>query len=398
MRRRRQLNDGRWRWGAVEVFALLALCPAFGRAQGLAERAPRFAGMVNEAALGRLKALPPPIQSSDGKVFVGVTTPERAALRWPVLRFVDTVRGNFAEVFLPLGSTESPLSLELGSVTNRVETVERRTLRTPDGFSQLIIRVPNPETVDLDVLRLAVVEALLREQARSVGGSYGSFTWPEWFLSAAVDASRGGVWRAEAYERLRAAGDTPQTAGWRLDDFFSSTPPPREAAAFFAQWLFQRAGGRTVKQRMALLTAPWTRASIVGGATDSEWRAWLLGQEDTVFMPGVLTRSQFTRWVSELKDPKTAEEAMAQSKRLSRFAVGRPQAFRDLTELYLRAYAAAALGQTETYAELRAQADEAKTFLETYLRRNPVLSDEAKEADSPSSASLSSPSLSPEQP
>lgn len=361
------------------LFFALAALPLMGAAQGLAERSPRFAGMVNEPAVARLKALPPPVQSNDGTVFVGASTAERAALRWPVLRFVDTVRANFAEVFLPLGSTTSPLSVELGAATNRVETVERRTLRTPDGFSQLIIRVPNPETVDLEALRLAVVEALLRERARAAGGTYASLTWPAWFVAAAVDASRGGVWKAEAYERLRAAGNAPETPGWRLDDFFSAAPPPREAAAFFALWLFQRTGGKTVGGRAALLTAPWTRADIVGSASDAAWQAWLEGLESTVFLPGVLTRSQFARWAATLAEPKTPQEAMALSEQVSRFAVGRPQVFRDLSELYLRAYAAAALGKTEDYTALRAQADEAKAFLEAHLRRQPVLSDEAQE-------------------
>lgn len=349
--------------------------------------------MINESAVARLKALPPPVQSNDGSVFVGASTVKQAALRWPVLRFVDTVRANFAEVFLPLGSTTSPLAVELGAETNRVETVERRTLRTPDGFSQLIIRVPNPETVDLEAFRLAIVEALLRERARATGGSYGSLTWPAWFVTAAVDASRGGMWKAEAYERLLAAGSTQETPGRRLDDFFSATPPPREAAAFFASWLFQRAGGKTVEGRAALLTTPWRRTDIVGKTTDAAWQAWLEGLESTVFLPGVLTKSQFTRWAATLADPKTPREAVTLSEHISRFAVGRPQIFRDLTELYLRAYAAAALGKTGEYTALRAQADEAKAFLEAHLRRQPVLSDEAKEAahtsDTPSNPTLS---------
>lgn len=374
--------------------AALAALPLVGAAQSLSERAPRFAGMVNETAVARLKALPPPVQSNDGTVFVGTATAERAALRWPVLRFVDTVRANFAEVFLPLGSTASPLAVELGAETNRVDSVERRTLRTPDGFSQLIIRVPNPETVDLEALRLAVVEALLRERARAAGGSYASLTWPAWFIAAAVDASRGSVWKAEAYERLLAAGGAPETPGRRLDDFFSETPPPREAAAFFAQWLFQRAGGKTLERRATLLTTPWKRADLLGAATDAAWQEWLEGLESTVFLPGVLTRSQFARWAATLAEPKTPQEAVALSERLSRFAVGRPQAFRDLTELYLRAYAAAALGKAEDYTALRAQADEAKAFLEAHLSRRPVLSDEAR-ATPAGAAAPPTPTVSP---
>lgn len=361
------------------LFAVVSLSlPSAMGAQGLAERSPRLAGMVDGAAVARLKAIPPPVQSNDGTVFVGAATAVRAALRWPVLRFTDTVRANFAEVFLPLGSTASPLSVELGADTNRVETVERRTLRTPDGFSQLIIRVPNPETVDLDVLRLAVVEALLRERARAKGGSYASLTWPAWFVAAAVDASRGSVWKAEAYERLCAAGMGPEAPGQRLGDFFAEggKPPPREIAAFFALWVFQRAGGKTVRGREDLLTAPWVRSAIVGDASDDAWRAWLGGLGDTVFLPGVLTRSQFARWSADLSEPQNAREAVALSERLSRFAVGRPQAFRDLTELYLRAYAARALGKAEEYAVLRARAEEAKAVLEDHLRRHPVLSDE----------------------
>ncbi len=340
-------------------------------------RSPRFAGMVDESAVARFKALPPPVQSSDGAIFVGVTSPARAGMRWPVLQFAETVRSNFAALFLPLGSPNAPLSIELGSETNQVSTLRRRTLRTADGFSQLIIQVPNPDTVDLELLRVAVVEALLREAARKQGGSYGSLKWPTWFIEAAVDASRGSVQRAEAYERLCALRQSGETQGLQLDDFFTETPPPKDFASFFAQWVFQRAGVATTQGRARLLTQPWSRADILESATDAAWVAWLDGQSDTVFMPGVLTREQFTRWAAAHTRPTSVEEAQAEAERLSRFAVGRPKLFRDATELYLRALAAYMTGDTDAYQALYQQAQEGQAILANYFRRVAFLADDS---------------------
>ncbi len=334
-------------------------------------------GSLNLEAAARIKTHPAPLQANDGTLFISVVSPERAPLRWPVLRFANTVRENFAQVFAPLGSISSPLTIELGASTNRIETIERRSMRTTDGFSQLIIHVPNPETVDLDILRTAIIEALLRERARAEASSYADFTWPKWFLAAAVDASRGNVWKAEAYERLIAAGTTPETPGWRLEDFFNpQQDPPREVAAFFAHWLFQRVEGDASAQRIALITTPWEPRALLGDATNEIWQGWLMRQSGVLFLPGTLTQSQFTRWAAQLAHPTDAADAMAHANRITRFAIGRPQPFRDLSELYLRAYAAYAIGKQEQYTELRAAADEAKTFLEAHLRKNPVLKDD----------------------
>lgn len=359
----------RGRLWACLLAAALAL-PAAG--QGLGARVPRLAGAIDEAALARFKAAPPPVQSADGAVYVSCAAADRATLRWPVLRFVDRVRENLGEAFLPLGSREAPLLVQLGDATNRVETVERRTLDAGDGLTQLVIRVPNPETVDLEALREAVAEAFLRQAARDRAGAYGALRWPRWFVRAAVDASRGNVWRAEAYEAVHAAleaGGLPPP-----DAFFAAdAAPPREVAAFFAQWVFERAGR---EGRAALLGAPWARAAILGDASDAEWAAWVRGFEDAIFMPGLITRAQFARWREGLTEPKDAADARAITGRLTLQAAGRPQVFRDLTELYLRAYAAFATGDAERYRALRAEADEARAILETHLKTRPVLADE----------------------
>ncbi len=359
------------RRAAALLAALLAL-PAALHAQGLGDRVPRLAGAVDEEALARFKATPPPVQSADGTVYVSCATAARATMRWPVLRFVDRVRENLGEAFLPLGSREAPLLVQLGDATNRVETVERRTLNAGSDLSQLIVRVPNPETVDLETLREAVAEALLRQAAHDRAGAYGALRWPPWFIRAAVDASRGNAWRAEAYEAVHAAleaGTLPKP-----DDFFAEgAEPPREAAAFFAQWAFERAGQ---EGRAALLSAPWRREAVLGAATDAEWLAWVRGFEDAIFMPGLMTRAQFNRWREGLTEPKDAADAQAITRRLTLQAAGRPQILRDLTELYLRAYAAFATGDAETYRALRAEADAARAIIENHLKTRPVLADE----------------------
>ena len=348
---------------------LLAAAPAH------AQRA-----LIDQARLEAFKAKPMPLQSADGALFVSCVTADRATMRWPVLRFAENVRRELGEAFVPLGSQEAPLLLQLGDATNRVERVERRTLGADDGIAQLVIRMPNPETADLEALRVAVAEALLREKTRETAGSYAAFTWPDWFVRAAVDASRGNVWRAEAYEKVHAlleAGTLPPP-----DAFFApDAAPAREVAAFFARWVFDLRPRQA--DRLALLATPWTRAAILGAAPDEAWPAWVKDHEDTVFIPGALTRAQFRRWAAGLKEPESPEAARAACDALSRQAVGKPAVFRDLTELYLRAYAAAAMGDAEAWRARRAEADEARALLERHLETRPVLQDPPAAPDTP---------------
>ncbi len=351
------------------VFLLLFSFPRWGYGETLAERAPRFSGMVNEAALQRFQVSTTPLLSADGKISVRSLVPERAGYRYPVLRFADAVRKNFSERVFPIGSREFPLAIELGAETNVVAKIERRHLRTGDGFSQLIIRVPNPDTVDLDLLRVAVVEAQLREAARAEKGSYAALTWPAWLVAAMVDASRNNTWRAEAYELARQhydRGDFPMATqffdvGWE--------PSSKEIAAFFAMWLLER----NREKPEGLITTPWQRFAFLGLATDEEWENWFKGLDATIFVPGLLTRSQFARWKQSLIEPKAVEEAMALSTTLTREAMGKPSAFRDLTYLYLKAYGAFAMGHAEDYKRLRAEADDACKMLELYFVTEPLL-------------------------
>ena len=334
--------------------------------------APCARAAVNQAAIDRFNRLPGPMQSADGALYVSCQSPARADLRWPVLRFAEGVRQNLSEAVLPLGDDDAPLLIVLGTETNRVESVTRRSVGAADGFSQLAIHVPNPDTVDLELLRERIAEALLRERARALGGAYASLRWPAWFIRAAVDASRGNVWRAEAYEKahaLLAKGALPP-----IDAFFApDADPPREAAAFFAQWVLER--NAAPAKREALLTAPWTRPAILGAAKDEAWPDWLRAMEDTVFVPGTLTRSQFERWSALLVEPKDAQEALRLCDALTRQAVGRPRLFRDLTALYLQAYGAFATGDEAAYRARRAEADSSRDLLAHVLSLNPILED-----------------------
>lgn len=328
--------------------------------------------VVNEAAIERFKSLPGPMQSADGALYVACQSPDRANLRWPVLRFAEGVRENLSDAFVPLGTADAPLLIVLGTETNRVASVTRRSVGAADGFSQLAIHVPNPETVDLEVFRERIAEALLRERARSVAGAYASLQWPEWFIRAVVDASRGNVWRAEAYEKahdLFAKGELPP-----IDAFFApDANPPREVAAFFAQWVLERNASEA--DRTTLLTARWVRPAVLGAVEDDAWPAWFRAMEDTIFVPGTLTRSQFERWTALLTEPKDAQDAVRISNDLTRYAVGRPKAFRDLTALYLSAYGAFATGDTETYRIRRTEADSSRDLLAHILSLKPILED-----------------------
>ena len=333
------------------------------------------ANTPKNVAVERLKALPPPLQSSTGKLFVSCVSAERAAMRWPVMQFAEQVSTHLGETYLPLGSAISPLSIELGSQTNVVTNVKRSVFRTGDGFSQLIIRVPNPETVDLEALREAVAEALLRERVREETGRYAAFSWPKWFLTAVVNASKGNLWKAEAYERLceQLATVTPTLEQILVKRDTSVTP---EVDAFFVMWLLEETAYNKKNERLRLLCTPWSAGDLQYGLVEAEWQKWLTVQESRVFLLGALTRSQFKRWHSELVDPADTAEAMTQANGFARMMIGRPQRFRDLCELYLKAYTAYISGGESAYRALRREADEAAQILEVYFTRRDILMDE----------------------
>ena len=341
-------------------------------------------------------AVPAPMQSADGTLYVGCQTNDRAPMRAPVLRFAETVKRHFEADFLPLGSVESPLSILLGSETNAVSTLvkDRFTLRD-QSFSQLIIRVPNPDTVDLERLRTAIIEALLRERTRALAGTYTALTWPPWFLQGAVDSSKGNLALAEAYERafaLREAGTLPTPEALLAP---GAPAPDPAVATCFARWLltlgtqtYTPREGETpdeteralvaarrdrVRRLEALLTTPWTAEALLPLDAATAWEAWLNERERAVLLPGVVTRSQFARWRASLACPDSPEAARALSERLSREAVGKPQPFCDLTELYLRACAAAVVGDAFRAAALWSEADEAAGVLAAHLQREPIL-------------------------
>ncbi|MEG1788710.1 MAG: hypothetical protein RR133_05605 [Kiritimatiellia bacterium] len=315
----------------------------------------------------RFLETPLPLQSRDGCVYVGCVTPERAPLRWPVLKFVDTVRNGLEREFIPLGVSQSPLSIVLGAETNAVTTVERRVIRS-NGFSQLVIRVPNPETVDLDVFRVAIAEALLREKARALGGDYAALQWPQWFIRAVMDGARNNDWKSAAYEVMASEVDAN-----RLPDvayFFSpGISPNREVASFFAQWVLTSCRRVKVEDLAKFLTVPWEKTAVLGSTTNAEWNAYVQRLSTVVFVPGTLTLPQLRRWRTALVTPRSVEEALQIAQSLPRASIGRPTPLRDLAILYAQAYATFARGELEMYREQRHAADEAADFLEQHLKR-----------------------------
>ncbi len=330
---------------------------------------------IKDEAVTRIRALPPPLQSASGKVFVSCLSADRATYRWPVMRFTETVAKHLSDTYLPLGSAVSPLSIELGTQTNAVSTIERRIFRTGDGFSQLVIRIPNPETVELETLREAIAEALLRERAREAAGRYAAFTWPKWFLSAIVNASKGNLWKAEAYERfIDAIADKPAPT---LDQVLltrGETITP-EMDAFFAIWLLEETG-LTKEARVQLLSTPWAPQDLRKTLDESKWQTWLDNQKSRVFLPGALTRSQYHRWKETLIEPEDVNTAVNIVNEFPRAMIARPQLFGDLCDLYLKAYTAYISDGKSAYLPLREQADEAAKALDQYFLQHELLTHE----------------------
>lgn len=332
-----------------------------------------------QAQANTRRKIPSPMVSSSGKFSVGCTSEEREGYRWPVMKFVEKVVTNFETFFIPVGSTDAPLYLSLGTSTNEKDThVTRRTLTITNTFSQLVIGVPNPDVVDLNTLRVAIVEALLRESCRTQTGRYTSFTWPTWFVRGMTYASFGNVWKAEAVEGLLKELEEGALPSLRALFKDTSLEVSDETAAFFATWVMESHAKST---RSALIVAPWTAEAILGAPLseikEMEWRQWVEAQGDKVFVPGAMTARHFERWQMLLEEPTTREHVLRITDALTRNAIGRPQLFRDLTVLYLEAYVAWLQQGMEGYRPKRERADEAAKILSEHLKRNPLLVDEA---------------------
>lgn len=324
-------------------------------------------------------SIPSPMLSAHGKISVGCHSAERADYRWPILKFADTTMTNFEKSFVPVGSIDSPLYIAIGISTDDKDThVTRRVLRIGSSFSQLVVGVPNPDAVDLDLLRVSIVEALLRETCRTQKGQYAHFAWPRWFVKGMTYASFGTVWKAQAYEVVYQeyeAGTLPTLESLFNDEEVSISD---EAAAFFAMWVMESASKEERRQRIA---AAWTPEEMLGGplteVKESAWLSWIEQQSSTVFVPGSITARHFERWHATLVAPTTRDEVLRLTDYLTKSTIGRPQLFRDLTVLYLEAYLAWLQNGDEAYAEKRQKADEAAQILKDHLTRNPILVDEA---------------------
>lgn len=325
------------------------------------------------------KSHPSPMLSSDGKISVGCHSADRADYRWPILKFANTTVSNFESSFVPVGSSESPLYIAIGVSADPEDThVTRRVLRIGSSFSQLVVGVPNPDVVDLNLLRVSIIEALLRETCREQTGQYAHFDWPHWFVNGMTYASFGKVWKAQAYEvvyREYEGGSLPT-----LEMLFNNEDVKisDETAAFFAMWVMETISTKTLSQR---ISAKWTADEILGKTLNEKqelaWRAWVEQQSSTIFVPGSITARHFERWQAELIAPTSREEVLRLTDYLTRSSIGRPQLFRDLTVLYLEAYLAWLQKGDEAYVEKRQRADEAAQILKDHLTRNPILVDEA---------------------
>lgn len=341
---------------------LLLLSPSV-RAADAPASAPLPAGP--EELARRINSLPTPLQSADSAIFVSCATPERADLRWPILSFANTTRENLADRLRPIGSAKAPLAIVIGN-SKEPETGIRRRQNRAGSYASLVIDIPNPDTVDLDILRTAIAEALLREDVRSRTGRYGDFRWPDWFILAVLDTVNNAEWQAAAYEALlrqRKAGTVPTVP----ELFAGIAPPTREAAFFFARWVLgvcrQREGGID----RLIDTPSWSAADVLGTLTDADWQAYLDLQKNTVFAPGILSLDQFRRWREAAREPADARDARTVIQALLRGTIGRPKPLRELCALYNRAYAAFIAGDEEAYARLRIQADDAAALLEQTL-------------------------------
>lgn len=327
-----------------------------------------------EAAVARIKARPTQLTNRNGTIVVSCATHERANFRWPISTFAERVLEALNKDYLPLGSNVSPLAIEIGIDTNAVTTLRRRVFRTSDGYSHLILQIPNPDTVDLTLLREGIAEGLLREKVREQVGSYQDYTWPKWWLTALLNATRNNADTLEAYDRLQVA--IRANGAPTLESLFKRTGTPLpEADWFLARWMLTNTVYQSPEKRLQLLTEPWSAEKLLETLSEAEWQKWLKQQDSIIYVPGVITYTQFLGWQERLITPTSLAEAKDTFTELARFAIARPQAFQDLTTLYLNAYLAYRENNSAEYERLRQAADLEAARFEQHLRQVRFLQD-----------------------
>ncbi|MFZ4396893.1 MAG: hypothetical protein ACOYOU_14865 [Kiritimatiellia bacterium] len=362
------------------------------------------------------------ILSSD-RVFAISAPPPTLGYRGPVLYFVDQFRKEFQRTTkLALGPVKYPITILLGSSTNDLR-VTGTCSAMAGGDMQELIEVPDPEHANMDLLRTALVQAMVREVQRS---------WPS--ARDHPPPMEPPAWLLAGMARHIGAGTRPTDfdsvhAQWRsgrlplLTDLLSADPPTAlqhpALPAVLSAWLLDHPDAPLVAllRRLADGT-PWSAelvaktlyAQRTNVSLNEAWDAWQVSSMREIRQLGVTTpelvrafRAQLLIYPGDHGLPmaeswrgRPLEECLAwpatpavknallnKARAIRIYSAGRDGALQRVTVAYAALLEAAAAGEAKGKLHtMLEQAEEARRKLETRAQQGELLRDPVAETAS----------------
>ena len=360
------------------------------------------------------------IVSSDNAFEISAAS-SSMGFRGPVLFFVGQFRKEFLHsVQLDPGRVGHPILIRLGSSTNDLRVIGSFAPGVAGGEREWI-EMPDPGHADLDLLRTALAQAILREWRRTLPGAPGPKPLqdpPAWLL-AGIARHVGAEHRLEDLDGVHTQwqhGRLPSLA-----ELLSTEPPAAlqhpAMQAVLAAWLLEHPGGTVgaVLRRLAEGT-PWSPELVAEtmhaqksiGGLGEDWDAWQVNAMREVRQVGVTTpgmvrafRSQLLLYpgdsgllVADSWRGRTFEECLAlpatpevrkalrdKAAAIRAFSAGRDGALQRVAVAYETVFDALAAG--EASGKLRAmlaQAEAERRQLEERAEKGEMLHDPVAEA------------------
>ena len=351
--------------------------------------------------------------ASDNSVEVAAA-PVSMGYRGPVLFFAGQFRRDFLRVTqLEAGRVEFPITICLGSRTND-SRVMGSFASGAAGVTRESIEVPDPEHADLDLLRTALAQAMVREWQRTLPAAPGAKPpqgAPPWLL-AGLARHLGGEHRLDDLDLVHAQWQRGRLPP--LKDLLANPAPVAlqypALQAVMAAWLLDHPGDWfSVLLRRLAEGISWSPALVaealhaprgVAGLGE-EWDAWQVNAMREIRQVGVTTpgmvrafRAQllfypgdcglpaaeawrgraFSECLSWPQTPEWKDAVGSKAAAIRNFAAGRDGAMQRVAQAYVTFLEALAAG--ETPAQLRtllAKAEEARRVLEERVGKGEVL-------------------------
>lgn len=259
-----------------------------------------FAQNVEREPSNLIRSFSKPIYSSDNSyvIFSPVTLND---YRYPILKFVDDFSRNTKTLLQLAGNTSKTATIiELFDGTNEKAGAINKIVIDGIKRERESIVIFNPETVELDALRAALVKAILRNYMREKFRDSTIFVDPPaWFITGVVYASQRDL-RQKCFDRtfqLWSSARLPIVVDLLCDNLDGMEARDPAVSAQLVTWLLDQEPGKlrleSLLERLAagsnwdknwIMQALWPEADFL--TIDDNWDRWLYMRTHTIFLLG----------------------------------------------------------------------------------------------------------------